>query len=390
MVALALSGCATATSTPTPATPEPKPIPPGTPTPAPTAEERPPAGAASQFSTDFDRHSVPYDEILSGGPSKDGIPALDEPTFVDVPAAGEWLAPDEAVIVLLLDGEARAYPLQVLMWHEVVNDELRGVPVAVTYCPLCNTAVAFQRTHQGRTLDFGTTGRLRFSNMIMYDRQTESWWQQATGEAIVGDLTGQQLTKVPAFIVAWRDFRRAYPEGQVLSRETGYTRDYGRNPYVGYDAPNRTPFLYRGPETPDVLPQMARVLAVDRGDDAVTYPYAVLEEARVVSDTVGGAELVVFWAPGKASALDAAQVAEGRDVGAVTAFSPRVDGRALTFAPDGERFVDRETSSVWNLFGQAVDGPLSGRRLEPVAGVNYFWFARAAFAPLTAVYGRGE
>jgi hypothetical protein len=178
-----------------------------------------------------------------------------------------------------VDGDARAYPLQILTWHEIVNDTVGGLPLTVTFCPLCNTAIAFERTLDGRVLDFGTTGRLRFSNLLMYDRQTESWWQQAGGDAIAGELAGRTLTFYPATIVGWDEFKTAHPEGQVLSRETGFGRSYGRNPYIGYDDINSSPFLFRGPDTPDALPPMARVLTVDLNGAAVAYPYDVLAEA---------------------------------------------------------------------------------------------------------------
>jgi hypothetical protein len=218
---------------------------------------------------------VPYDEISTVLP-KDRIAALDDPTFAGVDAVDEWLADEEPVLALELNGEAVAYPIQILMWHEIVNDEVGGVPVAATYCPLCNTAILFERTveeaadaGEARVLDFGTTGRLRYSNLIMYDRQTESWWQQATGEAIAGALTGRTLRFLPSSMIAWADFKAAYPEGRVLSRDTGYERDYGRNPYPGYDDPDRSPFLYSGPETPDALPQVARVLGIEMEGEAV-------------------------------------------------------------------------------------------------------------------------
>ncbi|HSN73727.1 MAG TPA: DUF3179 domain-containing protein [Anaerolineae bacterium] len=192
--------------------------------------ESPPPGVEREFSTDFSRHTVPYSEVFSGGPPKDGIPAIDAPNFVAVAAADEWLQPQEPVVLVQVDGNARAYPLQILTWHEIVNDTVGGLPLAVTFCPLCNTAIAFERTLDGRVLDFGTTGRLRFSNLLMYDRQTESWWQQAGGDAIAGDLDGRQLAFYPATIVAWDEFKAAHPDGQVLSRETGFSRSYGSNP----------------------------------------------------------------------------------------------------------------------------------------------------------------
>ncbi|RMF29303.1 MAG: DUF3179 domain-containing protein, partial [Chloroflexi bacterium] len=349
-------------------------------------EEEPPPGAARQFRTDFSKHSVPYDEILSGGPPKDGIPAIDAPQFVSVEEADAWLKPQEPVIFFQMGDDARAYPIQILIWHEIVNDVVGGVPVAITFCPLCNTAIAFERTLDGQVLDFGTTGMLRYSNLVMYDRQTESWWQQATGEAIAGEYTGRRLTFLPASIIAWADFKATYPQGQVLSRETGYSRDYGRNPYVGYDDVRRPPFLYVGPETPDTLPPMARVVTVDLNGEAVAYPYEVLQEVRVVNDTVGGVPIVVLWAPGTASPLDSGSVAAGKDVGAGTTFSRELDGQTLTFRFDGTAITDEQTGSRWTVLGEAVSGPLAGRHLTPVVSINHFWFSWAAFRPETRIY----
>ncbi|GAB4534233.1 MAG: DUF3179 domain-containing protein [Anaerolineales bacterium] len=358
------------------------------PTPKPTLNpgERPPSGASSEFSTDFSIHSVPYSEILSGGPPKDGIPAIDAPKFVAVAQADAWLEDREPVIFFQLGADARAYPLQIFMWHEIVNDVVNGTPVVVTFCPLCNTAIAFERTVDGQVLDFGTTGRLRFSNLVMYDRQTETWWQQATGEAIIGALTGTRLKPLPAAIIAWGAFKESHPDGQVLSRETGFVRSYGHNPYAGYDDIASSPFLYRGPSTPGTLPPMARVLTVDLNGEAVAYPYEVLAQVGAVNDTVGGQPVVVLWQAGTASALDNGSVAGGRDVGSAAAYRRVVDGQTLTFAPQGEGFTDAETGSSWSVLGEALAGPLAGRHLEAVVSINHFWFSWAAFRPETRVY----
>jgi hypothetical protein len=347
--------------------------------------EDPPVGAG-EFKTDFSRHTAPYSEIFSGGPPKDGIPAIDAPQFISVAEADAWLEPQEPIILLELDGEARAYPIQVLMWHEIANDTVGGTPVAVTFCPLCNTAIAFDRRVAGQVLDFGTTGRLRYSNLIMYDRQTETWWQQANGRAIAGQYAGIQLTFVSVAIIAWEEFVNAYPNGQVLSRETGFNRNYGQNPYAGYDDVNRPPFLYDGPATPEILPATARVLTIDLNGEAVAYPYEVLATAGAINDTVGTQPIVVLWKAGTASALDAASVSGGRDVGAAAAYSRIVDGQTLTFERDGEHLIDGETRSRWNVLGQALEGPLAGKQLTQVVAVNHFWFSWAAFKPETRVY----
>lgn len=348
--------------------------------------ETPPPGAEREFSTDFSRHTVSYDQVFSGGPPKDGIPAIDAPQFVSIAEADEWLGAQEPVVLVQAGDDARAYPLQILTWHEIVNDTVGGLPLTVTFCPLCNTAIAFERTLDGRVLDFGTTGRLRFSNLLMYDRQTESWWQQAGGDAIAGELAGQHLAFYPATIIAWDEFKATYPDGMVLSRETGFNRSYGSNPYVGYDDVNSSPFLFRGPATPGALPPMARVLTVDLNGEAVAYPYDVLAEALVVDDVVGGQPVAVFWQPGVASALDSGSIAQGRDVGSAAAFSSLLDGRQLTFVNQQGRIVDAETGSVWSLLGQAVEGELAGQQLTPVVGVNHFWFSWAAFKPETRIF----
>ena len=259
-----------------------------------------------------------------------------------------------------------------------------GKPVAVTYCPLCNTAIAFDTTlPNGRVLDFGTTGNLRYSDLIMWDRQTESWWQQITGEAIVGGLTGQRLEAIPAPIISWDEFKAAYPDGKVLSTHTGYDRDYGITPYSGYDS--GSPFLYRGPDD-DRLRPTERVVSVSVGEEAVAFPFSVLAKEPVVHYAIGGQEIVVVYKKGTTSALDSTIVARSKDVGATNVFLRAVDGQSLTFQALGEGFVDEETDSTWNLLGQAIAGPLAGAALEPIVHANHFWFAWAVFRPDTVVY----
>ncbi len=350
------------------------------------ADEPPPTGAEFEFKTDFSKHTVPYSEILSGGPPKDGIPAIDNPQFIRVNEADQWLKPVEPVVLVRVGDEARAYPIQILIWHEIVNDTLGGKPLMVSFCPLCNTAIAFEREFNGQILDFGTTGRLRYSNLIMYDRQTETWWQQATGDAIAGEYAGAQLTFYPASIISWADFKTAYPNGTVLSRETGHNRSYGRNPYLGYDDVNQSPFLYRGKETPGQLVPMARVLTLDLDGEAVAYPYDILSNVGVVNDTVGGQRVVVFWSEGTASALDTSQIAEGRDVGAAVAYAAEVDGQPLTFEVANGVFRDKETGSEWDILGRAVSGTLKGKQLTELPAINHFWFSWAAFRPETRVF----
>ena len=287
----------------------------------------PPRSLTAGWETDFSKHSVPFDEFQSGGPPKDGIPAVDEPRFVSV-AEADFLEPREPVISLEVNGDARAYPIQILIWHEIANDVVGSVPVAVTFCPLCNTAIVFDRRLDGRTLDFGTTGNLRNSDLVMYDRQTESWWQQFGGEALVGELTGEKLEQLPSRIVAWEDFAREHADGKVLSRETGHSRAYGTNPYAGYDNVDSPPFFPVRNSDDDRLPPKERVVLVERAGEAVVVPFSVLRERKVVEIEVGGRELTVRWQPGVASSLDDSEVAGGRDVGSAEVLE---NGRLVAF-----------------------------------------------------------
>jgi hypothetical protein len=334
--------------------------------------------------TDFSKVSIDPDEVISGGPGKDGIPSIDDPQFVSTQEAAEFLDEREPVIALEIGGEARAYPLQILIWHEIVNDTVGGRPVAVTYCPLCNSAIAFDRELDGTVYEFGVSGLLRSSDLVMYDRQTESWWQQFTGEAIVGALTGAKLETIAAPTVSFRDFRETYPDGLVLSRDTGFQRDYGRNPYAGYDTTD-DPFLFGG-DPDERLPAAERVVAVELNGETVAYPFSALEEARVVEDTVGGEPVVVFFQPGTVSALDESTIADSRDVGSTGVFRPEVDGRPLTFVFEDGAVRDRDTGSEWNVLGHAVSGELEGAELPRVVHGDHFWFAWAAFKPETRIW----
>ncbi|MEM1040992.1 MAG: DUF3179 domain-containing protein [Bacteroidota bacterium] len=342
------------------------------------------------FSTNTAQRAIDLGELRAGGPPKDGIPSIDEPVFVSAGEAADWLEPQEPVVALTLGGETRAYPLQILTWHEIVNDVFEGgaAPVAVTFCPLCYSAVAFDRrveTEGGtRTLTFGVSGFLRYSDLVMFDRETETLWQQLTGDALVGDLLGTQLTVHPAQIVSFEQFRAAYPESRVLSRETGHTRDYGRNPYAGYDDIDRQPFLFDGPED-DRLRPMEKVVALKLDGAEKAYPYTLTREQRVVNDEAAGTPLVVFHADGAVSALDAAEIAASRQAGSTGVFDRRAGGQTLTFQWD-DGFVDTETGSRWDVTGRAVAGPLAGTQLARLPHGDYFAFAWLAFKPETEIY----
>ncbi len=271
------------------------------------AREAPAHWLSEWGATDFSRASVSFDEIMSGGPPKDGIPAIDDPVFV--PAVEiEDLAGTEPVISFFVGDDHRAYPLQILMWHEIVNDTIGGVPVAVTFCPLCNSAVVFDRRVGDAVLDFGTTGKLRNSDLVMYDRQTESWWQQFTGEGIVGEHTGTELRRLASRVESFARFvERAGADAKVLVPNREGARAYGVNPYGGYDS-SRRPFLYSG-ALPEGIAPLARVVVVD----GEAWSLDLIRQAgRYERD-----DLVITWEAGQNSALDSRSIADGRDIGNV-------------------------------------------------------------------------
>ena len=339
----------------------------------------------SGWKTDWTRHSIPYDELRWGGPPRDGIPSIDEPHFIPHSQAASWLVDNDPVIVVDLEGEARAYPLQIMIWHEIVNDVIGNVPIVVTFCPLCNSAIAFDRRVEGTTHEFGTSGLLRNSDLVMYDRANEGLWQQFTGEGIVGAAVGKHLSFLPSSVVGFGDFHEAFPDGVVLSRKTGLNRTYGRNPYADYDTIGNKPFLFSG-KVDSRLQAMERVVSVSLGDIEVAYPLTVLVEQGVVNDTRAGRHLAIFYGSGTSSALDASKIAKGRDVGATGVFDATVGGQILTFRQDGNGIVDQETGTRWNIFGQGVSGSLQGTQLTPIVHGDHFWFSWAAFKPKTIVY----
>jgi hypothetical protein len=325
-----------------------------------------------------------FDEILSGGVPRDGIPPIDNPSFDSIDVASEWLQPQSPVIAVELDDVARAYPLAILTRHEIVNDVIGETPIAVTFCPLCNSAVVFDRRVDGQTLRFGVSGFLRNSDLIMWDDVTQSWWQQLIGEGIVGTYAGAQLDIYPAQVVSFGAFVAQYPAGEVLARSDSHS--YGTNPYVGYDT-NTTPFLFQG-DVDDRLPATERVLAGWFKEDAVAYPFSILEKVIVINDTLGSEAVVAIWQPGATSALDQSSIDDSRDVGMAALYNRTFEGQILTFRVDETGAIrDDQTGSAWNIFGTVIEGEMLGSQLKQEFAFPHFWFAWAAFRPDTRVYG---
>ena len=337
--------------------------------------------------TDFAMASIKLNSIRGGGPPKDGIPAIDNPKFDSVSYATQWIDPLEPVIAIEVDGEAKAYPLQILTYHEIVNDEISGIPVSVTFCPLCNASIVFDRRHGDELLDFGTTGLLRMSDLVMYDRQTESWWQQFSGKAIVGKYVGDELARIPSSIISYQSFVDSYPEGKVLNRETGFSRPYGRNPYSGYDKIDQRPFLFDR-KIDDRLPPMERVLGITHQQHNKIYPFATLKEQRLINDQILDMPVAVFATGELLSVLDSSKIADSRLLVEATAWNRTVPSleQPLTFSIDGDSIVDDQTGSSWNVMGRALSGELKGTQLKPIASGVHFAFAWLAFNPDSEIF----
>ena len=289
--------------------------------------------------TDFTKTSIDFKSVLSGGPGKDGIPSLSDPTMLPVDKAPELSANEPVITVEIKGHAARAYPIRYLIWHEIVNDNVEGIPFAVTFCPLCNSGVVFDRRLNGKTYSFGVSGFLRNSDMIMFDRETETWWQQFTGEAIVGDLLGQKLVKIPGWMESWETFKTRNPDGLVQAKPKA-TRNYGQNPYSGYDTGR--PFLYNGENPPFGINPLARVIVIDNQ----AWPLDRLMKENSLTEN----GYTISWEAGTASALDQRNIASGRDVGAIRVRDASgrdvVHDVAFAFAfhafhPDGQWMLDK-------------------------------------------------
>lgn len=338
----------------------------------------------SGFDTNTEMRSINLNELVSGGPDKDGIPSIDNPSFISQEQASDWLEPNEPVIALKVNGEARAYPIQILIWHEIANDIIGGVPVAVNFCPLCYSAIVFDRRIEDETHEFGVSGLLRHSDMIMYDRKTESLWQQFSGEALAGDHTGNTLSIISSQLISFSQSRQSYPKADVMSRETGHKRNYGENLYAGYDDVNNIPFLLDEDELTDKLPPMERVIGVRIRNSIKAYPYAKTLEQHVIYDEIDGEPIVIFHIKG----MDNRQISASSDDGATGVFVPEIDGKELEFEWNDDNIKVKQTGSTWNISRKAVSDSLEGKQLRKKTFGDYFAFAWMVFYPDTEIHSQ--
>ncbi len=309
---------------------------------------------------------IPLDQIVSGGPPRDGIPSIDNPKFVSAEDAD--LQDSDLVLGLNINGDIRAYPLNILVWHEIVNDEVGGTPIAVTYCPLCFTNQVFHRAIDNHTVEFGTSGKLYNSNLVMYDRASESLWSQALGQAIVGEYAGKKLERIPFDVAFWREWKVLYPESKVLSQDTGFGRPYGVDPYGNYYTdPN---ILFPLSHLDNRLGPKEIVVGLENEGSYRAYPVQQIEDNHIINDEIGDRKIVVMsFYPFM-----------------VRAFDRSVDGLFLDFQYDGSKVIDTQTSSIWNFEGEAIEGEMKDKQLVRLPFDEGFWFTWAAFHPDTSLH----
>ncbi len=317
--------------------------------------------------TDGLKHIVPLDKIKGGGPPKDGIPSIDDPQFATL-SGSSFMTQSDIVIGLEINGEAKAYPLSILVWHEIVNDNVGGTPVAVTYCPLCFTNQVFERILNGQEVEFGTSGKLYNSNLVMYDRLTDSYWSQALGMAITGELTGQELKIIPFDVISWGDWISIHPETLVLTTETGYTRAYGVDPYGDYYTDPR--IIFPVDHKDDRMHPKEIIIGFHEGQTYKAYKQSDVKSEKIVNDKINEAPIVLF----------------SMYAGNARAFDRIVDGQVLEFDFLDNKIIDLQTSSVWSYDGIAISGELEGLELNRLPFNPGFWFEWIAFHPDTEVY----
>ncbi len=319
---------------------------------------------------------IPVQEVFDGGPGKDGIPALTEPKFI-VPASFDYLVDEDLVLGFVVGDEVRAYPHAILDWHEIINDKVEDVNIAVTYCPLTGTGIGWNREINGTVTTFGVSGLLYNSNLIPYDREIDSNWSQMRMDCVEGELQGTKIETIALVETTWKTWQAMYPSTTIVSPKTGYDRDYGRYPYGGYKILDDY-LLFPVANEDDRLPNKERVHAVVLSSNARIYPLSAFgEQVTVIQEKLRGNDIVV--------------VGNGADNFVTSYFSDPGDGTLLTFAPVQDQYpvvmMDHEECNNWDVFGRAVSGPRKGTQLRHARSFMGYWFSFAAFYPSLTIYG---
>lgn len=343
-----------------------------------------------EWNTDKTNHIVPLKEFIILL-KRDSIKPIDNPTFINKDEALKLFFEKEPVIAIEIKGKAKAYPLGILNSHEIVNDEISGIKFTVNYCPLCYTSNVYKRelNFKGKKylLDFGTSGMLRKSNLVMWDRQTESWWQQLTKKCLVGKLAGAKLKQLPSQLISVRQFFKAYPNGRILSPpNTTDKKRLGFNYYYKYDDLKvKKPRLFFD-KVDQRFPAMERILGLEINNEIKAYPYSRLRKQKVIIDKLGNKEIVIFHIKGQVSVVDEKWIKKSKDIGTTTVFSRILDKKKLEFINIGKYFKDKQTDSKWDITGHCIKGRLKGKKLKKIPYSIEFSFAWFAFYPNSLVY----
>ena len=359
------------------------------------AQIKNPRKTVYDWKTDTTKRNIDLSEITLVLP-RESFPAIDFPKFIKKDLAFDSFFKHEPVISIAINGEAKAYPLNMLTMHEISNDSLGGVPILPSYCPLCNSSMVYDRRikHNGKEklLDFEVSGMLRNSDMVMADKQTETWWQQLTGEAIVGELTNTQLEIIPSLVISVEEFFNRYPKGLILSPKTGTKSEsrYGTNPYVSYDDQAGKPreVFFDHSNIDDRLPAMERLIDIKGENSYKVYPFSLIQKEGVIHDRHEGLNIVIFHQEGTVSVLDTKEIANAKSVGSATVFLAELDGKKMKFQKTKSGFKDLETESLWDITGYCINGKLKGKNLPPIPHSNHFAFAFLRFHPDALIYGQ--
>jgi len=318
--------------------------------------------------TDGVKHLIPLDKIKDGGPPKDGIPSIDNPMFVKIQYA-DFMSDSDIVIGLDINGEVKAYPLFILVWHEIINDNIGNLPVSITYCPLCYTSQVFERIIDDKIVEFGTSGKLYNSNLLMYDRFTESYWSQALGMAVTGQLSGYQLDLVPFDVISWGDWKTLHPDTMVLTTDTGYIRSYGTDPYGNYYSEPRIMFPVEYSD--DRINPKEIILGFQQNNIYKAYKQSDIESHIIINDFIGETPVMLISLFPQNT----------------RAFERILDDKLLDFVYSNDRIFDSQTNSEWNYDGLAISGEYEGKQLQRMAIEPGFWFEWVAFHPNTLIFG---
>lgn len=337
--------------------------------------------------TDTSQRIVPLSEFEVVLP-RGAFPSIDYPEFITKAEGMKLFFKHEPVIAIEIKGNAKAYPLNMLTMHEISNDTLSGIPILPTYCPLCNASIVYDRRFQDQVLTFEVSGMLRNSDMVMADRQSESWWQQLSGEALMGKYAGKELKVIPSQVISLEDFFERYPKGKVLSPKTKESDRYGKNPYVGYDSKDGKPYeRFFDPDKIDHrLPPMERLIDLKVDDQIKVYPFSEIAKAGVINDHFEGENVVIFYKKGTVSVLDQKEISNSKNIGSATLFSSKYKGEVLKFEKKGKFFYDNKTNSKWDITGRCIEGELKGEQLRSMIHSNHFAFAFLTFYPDAIIY----